>query len=78
MEAKTSSRFFPELPLIIKDSTETSPLFFTLHLPKDSNIKQISFYPSSYSINYISKYYNNSVIYLKYICNRHNLLLQPE
>ncbi len=48
MEAKTFFRFFPELVPIIKGSMELPPLFFTLRLPKDSNIKQIPFCFSLY------------------------------
>lgn len=53
---------------------ERPPLFFTLHLSKDSNIKQIFFCLPSISINCISKYYNSLVIHLKYICNKYILL----
>jgi hypothetical protein len=43
MEIKTFFRFFSKLPLYIEDSVGVPHSFFTLHLFKDSNIKQISF-----------------------------------
>lgn len=58
METKTFFRFFSKLPLYIEGSVEVPHSFFTLHLFKDSNIKQIPFCHIMYQL-FIYQYINH-------------------
>mgnify|MGYP005891174137 FL=1 len=58
METKTFFRFFSKLPLYIEDSVGVPHSFFTLHLFKDSNIKQMPFCHITHQL-FIYQYINH-------------------